>query len=189
MSLDALPISINNYLKYKVETKGGHSYPKQYESQESKDFKKYLRNKLKREIKSQGWDINLTSDKTQHWYLELRFRLERAGEDTNNYYKVLMDALSGYLYEDDSNIHARTHRVWIDKDNPGFDFVLRRVQYVGLFDSKKQREEFINSNCSSCRFFREGKCKVLKDATDGRANIDFNIGSKTCDKYTKKKGK
>lgn len=188
MSLDILPPSVNNYLKYTVESKGGHTYTKSYESKESKDFKKYLQNKLKKEIKDQKWDIKATEDKSQHWYLELRFRTKQAGEDTNNFYKVLMDGLKGFLYDDDSNIQARTHRAWIDKNNPGFDFVLRKVQYVGLFDSEGQRQDFINKNCASCRFFREGKCKILKEATDGRANGVYNMSDQTCSKFVEKKG-
>lgn len=188
MSLDRLPPSINNYLKTTIETKGGHTYPKQYESKESVDFKKYLRNKLRKEMIDQNWDKTITSNKNEHWYIELRFRNSKAGQDTSNYYKVLLDALTGHLYMDDSNVQARTHRAWIDKDNPGFDFVFRRVPYVGLFDNQEAREKFVNDNCLSCRFYREGKCKVLSDITDGRANINFKMKNNTCDKYTEKKG-
>ena len=189
MSMDYLPPSVNNYLKMKVTKRGGKEFVETYESKESKDFKRYFRNKLHREIKKQKWNIDDTADFTQHWYLELKFRNDRAGQDTNNYYKVLMDAMTGIAYVDDQNIQARTHMAIIDKFNPGFDFVLRKASYVGLFRNESQKDEFIENNCSSCRFFRDGSCKILQDAINGRASQELNYRTMQCEKYIAKKRK
>lgn len=187
--MDHLPPSVNNYLKMKVAKRGGHEFVETYESKESKDFKRYFKNVLQREIKKQNWDINNTADFKQHWYLELKFRNDRAGQDTNNYYKVLLDAMTGVAFVDDQNIQARTHMAIIDKFNPGFDLLLRKANYIGLFKSESQKDEFINNNCVSCRFFRDGSCRILQDAIDGRASQELNYHTMQCDKYIEKKRK
>lgn len=189
ISLDALPTSVNAYLKFKVQNRGSYSYVESYESKEAVAFKKYFQQKLKNEIKKQNWNIDVTSDFSKHWYLELKFRNDRAGQDTNNYYKVLMDAMTGLVYVDDQNIHARTHMSIIDKNNPGFDLVLRRVPYVGIFKNESEKDNFINNKCSDCRFFRDGKCRILQDAIEGRANPELNYDTLECEKYIKKKRK
>lgn len=54
-------------------------------------------------------------------YVELEVRLffsTRGKHDIDNYCKILLDSLSGILYEDDSQIERLTLTKYVDKTNP-----------------------------------------------------------------------
>ena len=187
MSFNSLPPSVNKYLRPAVRNTGGRSYPYMYESREAKDFKKFFGDALKRKVKESGWDKSITGD--GHWYLECSFVQKRKDEDPSNYLKILLDSLTGIVIEDDNNILPRVHRVSYNSKNPRFSIVLKRVEYVGLFNSSDNRDELIENQCGSCRFFREGKCSVLTSITDGKENDNYDASKNICFKFTERKSK
>lgn len=186
ITLDILPPSINEYLAPGIRYIGGKPTPYTYETTRSKEFKRYFRMCLQREMEKQNWDRSVTSE--GHWYLECIFVQSRTNQDCNNYFKILLDAMTGYIITDDKNILPRVHKVTYDSKNPSFSIVLRKVEYEGLFSSAKIKDEFI-SKCSDCRYFKNGGCAILKKISEGRENEFYDSKNNTCKKYITKKGK
>lgn len=186
ITLDILPPSDNEYLVPGIQYKGGKAYPYKYESKVSKDFKKYFRSCLQREILRQSWDKSKTDD--GHWYLECSFTQSRTNQDCNNYFKILLDAMKGYVIMDDKNILPRVHQVTYNPKNPHFTILLRKVEYIGLFKNEEKRKEFLEG-CQDCRFFRNGQCSILKKISEGRENEYYNKKENSCNKKVVKKGK
>lgn len=180
---DDLPISANNYIRpsatYNEET--GKVQIHMYETKASKDFKKRFQAYLKREVVKQKWDRSITAE--GHWYLDCVFYQSRTNQDSNNYYKILCDALTGIAIEDDKNILVRTQRVMYDSKEPKFIAVLRRVDYTGIFGNQEQLRSFMESNCDLCSKKTE-KCSIIRKAKEGRIQEDIkeNSGVRYCDK-------
>lgn len=189
MRVDFLPPSVNEYMKYKVVKRGDKHYVEGYESKEAVEFKRYFRDKARYYIDKYDWDKFATEDFNQHWYLELRYTLARRNQDCHNYDKVLIDAMTGVLIIDDRNIIPRTQHVVYDSKNPNIEFILHKASYYGVFHSSDSRSYFVENTCKSCRFYRGGACKILKESSDGTVNSHIAISKKevTCSKYTKKK--
>lgn len=186
IKFNVLPPSANEYIKPRVNFVNGRAFPGVYESSKSKEFKKYFREALMREAKKQNWDKSITED--GHWYLECSFTQMRTNQDCNNYFKILLDSLTGYIIMDDKNILPRVHQVKYDPKNPSFSLVLRKVQYVGLFKNEQQKNDF-ESKCESCRFYRDGGCSILNKIKASRVTQEYNESENTCKKYTERKGK
>lgn len=185
LSFDRLPVSNNEYLRASIQyTTDDKPYVHYYETKKSKDFKKIYREALLREVHKTNWDKQQTED--GHWYLECTFRQSRTNQDSNNYFKVLLDSLTGYVIMDDKNVLPRVHKVTYDSKNPGFQIALRKVEYVGLFKNRDSRERMIEDKCNTCKFFRSGKCSVLKQITEGRENEYYDRKEDTCIKFTVK---
>lgn len=183
INYDELPISVNNYLKPSAtyDEKTGEVKTHLYETKQAKDFKKRFKAYLKREVKKQKWDIEQT--KEGHWYLDCVFYQARTNQDSNNYFKILCDSLTGIATDDDKNVLVRTIKVMYDSKNPRFVAVLRPVDYVGVFANKEAQESFINSNCLSCKKKTES-CTILRKAKEGRIQDDIfqENGFITCKK-------
>ncbi|MEX3625166.1 RusA family crossover junction endodeoxyribonuclease [Viridibacillus arvi] len=181
---DVLPISVNNYLKPSSRIVNGKPLAYLYETKEAKDWKKRFGYYLMREIKKQEWDVNTTKD--GHWFLDCVFIQSRTNQDNNNYYKLLCDAMTEYgLIVDDKNILVRTQKVMYDSKNPMFYAVLRKAEYVGIFNDNEQYEQFFNSNCLNCKKNHE-KCSILKKSKEGRIQEDI-IGDDSTKVCLKKK--
>jgi Holliday junction resolvase RusA-like endonuclease len=181
ISYDELPISVNNYLRPSAVVKGGRAFVHMYETKEAKDWKKRFEAYLKREVTKQKWDKSITKD--GHWYLDCIFVQGRTNQDNNNYYKILCDALTGIVTEDDKNILVRTQKVMYDSKNPKFYAVLRPVEYLGIFNDEDGFNRFFEHNCATCKK-NSDKCTILKKAKEGRVQEDitqengFNICGK-----------
>lgn len=186
MSFDGLPVSVNKYLAPSIAYRGGKAYPYMRETNEAKRFKEHYRNALKRKAREIGWDKSITSD--GHWYLDCDFVQRRTDEDSNNYLKILMDSLTDVIYEDDNNILPRVNRVMYNPKNPSFTIRLYRTEYLGLFENREARNELIQNQCISCRFYREGSCSILKSATKGKFVEEYDPRENICFKFTKRKG-
>ncbi|MGD2351944.1 MULTISPECIES: RusA family crossover junction endodeoxyribonuclease [Bacillus subtilis group] len=183
ISYDDLPISVNQYIKpsARFNPKTGRTQIHMYETRESKDFKKRFQAYLKREVIKQKWDVDQT--KNGHWYLDCIFYQSRTNQDNNNYYKILCDALTGIVIDDDKNILVRTQRVMYDSKNPRFVAVLRPVEYTGIFKDNGQYTEFLEYNCLNCKKDKE-KCPILRKAKEGRIQQEIHIdnGLLICEK-------
>ena len=161
-----LPVSVNNYMRPSGSVnEDGEVKVHMYETPESKAFKKRFRAYLKKEVIKQKWDKEVTS--YSHWYLDCIFYQARTNSDNSNYYKILCDALTGVAIMDDKNVLVRTQRVMYDAKNPRFIAILKEVDYRGVFRDDRQKSEFIETNCMSCKK-NSDKCSILKKSLEGR---------------------
>lgn len=184
-SFDKLPPSVNEYLKPSVVSRGGKSYVHMYETKKAKDFKKLFGEKFKRDVKRQNWDIDET--KEYQWYCDVIVIQTRAGADSHNYFKILLDSMEGIVFHNDSNVQVMTPRVFIgNKDNQGFQLRIRRTENIGLFNNEETLKTQLD-NCKDCRYYRDGGCAILKAIKESRLKDEFDIASQTCTKFTKKK--
>ena len=182
-----LPPSVNNYLKPSVETRGGRSFVHMYESIEAKDFKKMFREKLRREVKRQAWDISITGK--WQWACDISIIQTRQNADSHNYHKILIDSMQGIVFINDSNVQINTPRVFIGNSNKqGFKVVFRQTENRGLFDNESLMNQQ-TSRCLSCRYYQEGRCSVMKFILESRLTGDFDHKNQVCTKYIKKKNK
>ncbi|EOO44251.1 RusA family crossover junction endodeoxyribonuclease [Bacillus cereus] len=154
---------------------GGKAIVHMYETSQAKDFKKRFQAYLKREVAKQGWDKSSTAE--GHFYLDCVFYQSRTNQDNNNYYKILCDALTGIVIEDDKNILIRTQWVMYDAKNPRFMAVLRPVEYKGIFRNHESYGRFFEDNCFNCKKDSE-KCAILRRAKEGRIQEDIEQDSK-----------
>ncbi|MFJ8247268.1 RusA family crossover junction endodeoxyribonuclease [Peribacillus asahii] len=180
---DELPISVNNYLKPASRIVNGKPVTYLYETKEAKDFKKRFQAYLKREVKKQNWNMEVT--KEGHWVLECVFIQSRTNQDNNNYYKILCDALTDVVIDDDKNILVRTQRVLYDAKSPRFVAVLKPVEYIGIFKNRAEYGQFLDHNCSTCKK-DSNKCAILRKAREGRIQQEIHIDGSSY-KCSKKK--
>lgn len=166
--------------------KGNKIFPSMYESNESKAFKKHFQNYLKQLIANSDWDIEQTRE--GHWYLDCVFVQSRTNQDSNNFFKILLDSMTGVLFIDDSNILVRVQKVLYNPKNPRFVATLKPVEYVGLFKNKEQLNEF-EDKCSTCSRYRNGSCSILKSLKGNRevAELKLEDSKLVCEEYKQKK--
>ncbi len=141
-----------------------------YETKESKDWKKRFQAYLKRELRKQKWDKELTGE--GHWFLDCVFVQARTNQDSNNYYKILCDSMSGIITIDDKNVLVRTQKVMYDAKKPRFKAILHKAGYIGVFNNKESFDTFFNNNCMNCKKNRD-KCTILRKAKEGRLQEDI----------------
>lgn len=187
ISYDTLPVSVNDYLKPSSRMQGNRRVHFMYESQEAKDFKKMFSSYLKREIRKQGWNIEDTNE--GHWHLDCVFVQARTNQDNNNYYKILLDSMTGHVIADDKNVLPRTMRVFYDSKNPRFYAKLYRSDSYGIWETKDKFDKFYESNCALCTKNKD-KCSFLKKALESRLDeesIPAKQGFNSCSKIRVKK--
>lgn len=131
LDFNYIPVSINDYLSLGVRNINGKPKAYTYETKKSNEFKTYLHDTSKREVAKQHWDINDTISGS--WYMDIYFRFPKKrmlrDKDPNNYLKVLLDGLTGIVYNDDNNILTRIQDVrFVDKENVGFKLILSRKE-------------------------------------------------------------
>ena len=156
-----------------------------YETGEAKLYKKNFKEYILKEIKEQNWTLPVT--KTQHFYCDCVFYFDRIDKDCNNYFKLLLDAItdSGAIWADDNVVCERVHRIYYDSENPRVEITIYPVSYVGIFDNQEQLDAF-ESNCASCSRYARN-CSILNNAKIGR--IQSEISDCVCSKYKEGKGK
>lgn len=176
--------SNNKYKAPAIRKMGKKTIPYMYETAESKNFKKEFKKYLKQVVKDIDWNIDLTIG--GHWYLDLTIFQNRTNQDNNNVYKVLCDAMSKIIFNDDKNVLVRTQRVYYDMENPRFEIEISHVDYIGIWDNKDQYEQFID-NCKKCRNYKNGKCGRLNDYYNYKITNDLDFENMVCHGYKEKK--
>ena len=63
-----------------------------YETVEAKDYKKKFTAYVREEVKRQGFVMS--DNKSQHYYVTCTFYFDRIDKDCNNYWKLLLDAIT-----------------------------------------------------------------------------------------------
>lgn len=187
INVNYLPLSQNKYLAPRVRRTSAGAFPYMNETPESKDWKRLFKTDLKRAVVNQNFNKELTKD--GHWFLECKFVLSRTNQDCANFFKILLDAMTGIAINDDRNILPRVHKISYDPNNPRTQLILRKTDWEGLFNSSEERDELIESQCSKCRFYRNGGCSLLKAISEGRESEEYCANKNLCMKYVEKKHK
>lgn len=183
---DGLPPSNNRYLVPSCTIRGGKAFPSVYESKESKIFKAHFSKYLKQLVENNDWDIEETRD--GHWYLDCYFVQSRKNQDSNNFFKVLLDSMKGIAFIDDSNILVRVQKVAYNSNRPRFELMLHKANYIGRFHNRQAFEEF-KDKCSSCNRYRNGGCSILKAINENREVDELYKENDvfSCKEYKRKK--
>lgn len=115
----------------------------------------------------------------------------RTDKDSNNYFKCLCDCCNEILYYDDRTIVTRVNRVYYTYNEqipPHFLCELYPVDYIGIWDSKEEYDEF-NKKCKTCRNYKNGNCGRLKKYLEYKILEDFDWKNRECLGFKLKKKK
>ena len=172
-------LSVNHYLGIRAVMRGKKPVAMSYKTAEAVKYQKEFTQYVKDEVVRQGWD--LIPNKTQHFYCDGYFYFDRTDRDPNNYWKLLLDAItdSGVIWLDDNVVCERAQRILYDSANPRIELVIRPVDYVGIFDDISHLEDF-KSRCIGCKQYTRN-CSLLRKAIEGR--IQPEIADGICEKY------
>lgn len=178
--ISPIPPSVNHYLCPRIVYKNKKPMVVMFETTEAKKFKKSLREYIIEEVKKQGFVSS--RDKRQHWRVNAWFYFDRIDRDCNNYWKLLLDAITEteQVWVDDNTVCESVQGIWYDKVNPRIELLIFPVQYVGIFDNREEKESF-EDKCKSCKKYCNGKCRLLKESIEGRINPE--VVNKDCTKF------
>lgn len=178
-----MPPSVNHYLGYRAIMKNGKPLAVSYCTNEAKKFKAEFSKYVKEQATIQGW--SLEPNEYQHFYVDCVFYFPAKRLDCNNYYKVLLDAITdtGAVWLDDDSVCERANRILYDSENPRIEIVITPVDYIGIFDDASQLEEF-ESRCVGCSRYKRN-CSILKKAKEGR--VQDGVSNTLCEFYKKTK--
>lgn len=159
-------ISVNHYLAYRVVYKNGKPTAMSYKTAEAKKFQKEFTEYVKQQAKEQGWVMS--DNPYQHYYVDAVFYFPRIDMDCSNYDKCVADAITdaGCVWLDDNMICNRILKVMYDNKNPRIELTIYPVDFVGIFDSQEQADEFENV-CETCKRYKNN-CSILRKALEGR---------------------
>lgn len=154
-----------------------------YKTSEASDYRKNFADYVSEEVERQGWDLEPNS--TQHFYVDTVFYFNRIDMDCNNYFKVMLDAITDTqkIWLDDNVVCERVQRIYYDSANPHVELTIHPVEYIGVFDNASQLEEF-ESNCVGCTRYANN-CSILSKAKQGRAQKEITCG--VCNAYKQRK--
>lgn len=171
-----IPPSVNHYLGYRGTIKNGRPIATSYKTTESKNYRAEFADYVRAEVVKQGWDHPL--DKWQHFYVDAYFYFDKTSRDANNYFKVMLDAITDtqLIWVDDNVVCERVQRILYDAERARIDLVIYPTEYIGIFDNMSQLEEF-TSRCIGCTRYKRN-CSILKNAKIGR--IQECIDGLTC---------
>lgn len=178
-----IPVSVNHYMKLRSFITYKFGKPKAmatlYETADAKKYKKDFSKYIVEEVKKQCWNFKL--NKFQHFYVDCVFYFDRVDKDANNYFKIMLDAITDtqLIWEDDNVVCERVNRIYYDAENPRIEITIHPVEYIGVFDSGEQLQEF-ESNCINCTRYGRN-CSILKKAKEGR--IQKEISGLVCSKF------
>lgn len=174
-----MPPSVNHYLGYRAVIRNGRPLAVSYVTQDATEYRTAFADYVRREVAAQGWDI--TPVKGQHFYVDAVFYFEKTQQDCNNYFKVMLDAITDtqLIWLDDDVVCERVQRIYYDSKNPRIELIIHPVPYRGIFDSALQLESFV-SNCVGCTRYARN-CSILRKAKEGRIQAEIVNGH--CTKY------
>lgn len=175
-----IPPSVNHYIAYRTIVKNGKPMAMSYKTSEATKYQKLFTKYVISEVKKQNY--TLTPNKTQHFYIDAVFYFDRIDKDPNNYWKCLLDAITDteLIWVDDNVTCERVNRIYYDTENPRIELEIYPVDYIGVFNSASQLEEFRN-RCIGCTRYKRN-CSLLVKAIEGR--IQSEIHDNLCDKYS-----
>lgn len=152
-----------------------------YVTQEAIRYKKAFTAYVKEEVIKQNW--NMTPNKYQHFYVDAVFYFDRSDRDCNNYFKVMLDAITDAqaVWLDDNVVCERVQRIFYDSKQPRIELTIHPVEYIGVFDNASQLEKFC-SRCIECTRYAKN-CSILNKAKIGYIQPVLHDG--LCEKFKK----
>lgn len=173
LTLD-IPMSINALY-------GRNKFGSVYMKKEGKQYKERMDKVVKQSVKEQEW---IKTNANEFVYMDEVVYMNCKGRDSDNLKKLTQDVIteSGVVWEDDSYCLPRTHRIFIDTDNPRLELEITRTGFIGIFESDEMYNSFILSNCSECKRGKKGNCSIHKNALDNRIQEEIDIINLTCSK-------
>lgn len=173
--ISPVPCSVNHYIKPRGFICNGKVQVTLYETAEAKKYKKEFSEYVLQQIKEQNF--NIIPNKTQHFYVDCIFYFDRIDKDANNYFKLLLDSITETqaIWIDDNVTCERVNAIYYDNKNPRIEINIYPVEYIGIFNSEKDFEDF-KFICKKCKKYKEGKCNILKKAIEGRIQEEIIDG-------------
>lgn len=178
-----IPPSVNHYLSYRAIIKNGRPMATSYKTPEAGRYRKEFSDYVCVEAESQGWDLK--PDAKQHFYVDAVFYFDKTSRDCNNYFKVMLDAITdtGLVWLDDNVVCERVQRIYYDSENPRIELTIYPVEYIGVFDNASQLDAFV-SCCIGCTRYNNN-CSILRKAKEGRIQKEITDG--VCTKRKERK--
>jgi len=172
-----VPPSVNHYLALRAFMKNGKPVAMSYKTAVAVKYQEDLEAYVIEEVKRQKWELE--PNKHQHFYADAVFYFKQIDQDANNYFKLLLDAITNTkaIWIDDNVVCERVNKVMYDSENPRIELHIYPVDYIGIFDSANQLEEFKANNCIGCTRYKRN-CSLLVSAIEGRVKEEYN--NKTC---------
>ena len=160
--ISPIPPSVNHYLGYRAIMKSGRSMAASYVTAEAKKYKTNFTLYVKDQARKQGY--KMSENPYQHYYVDCVFYFDRTDRDSNNYMKVILDAIteSGCVWIDDNVVCERVQAVYYDKTNPRIELEIYPVDYIGIFDNASALKNFENRCVGCVRYTRN--CSLLQKA-------------------------
>lgn len=155
-----------------------------YKTKSAADYESQFADYVRSEVERQGW--NLTPNKLQHFYVDVTAYFDRTDRDCNNYWKVMLDAITDtqLVWIDDNVVCERINRILYDAHNPRIELTIYPVDYIGIFDNADQMRQFTEMNCADCIRYQRN-CSILRKAVEGR--VQDEISQLSCKKRKIKK--
>ena len=181
--ISAIPPSVNHYLAYRAIMKNGKPMAMSYKTPEAVKYREEFADYVCAEVRKQGWEHEV--NKSQHFYVDAIFYFDKTRMDCNNYFKVMLDAITDtqMIWADDNVVCERVQAIYYDSDNPRVELTIHPVDYIGVFENASQLEKF-KSNCIGCKRYKRN-CSLLKRAIEGRIQKEIHDG--LCDVYQEAK--
>ena len=172
-----IPCSVNHYLKPRAYIVHGKPQVTMYETAEAKIYKRQFIQYVQDEAKKQKFVMS--QNKSQHYYVDCVFYFDRVDKDCNNYWKLLLDAIteSQCVWIDDNVCCERVNAIYYDKAYPRIEIEIKAVPYRGIFPDIVSLKHF-SDQCMTCKKFRNGRCSIYTKALEGR--IQEEITDFTC---------
>lgn len=182
--ISPIPPSVNHYLGYRAIMKSGRPMAASYVTAEAKKYKTNFTLYVKDQTRKQGY--KMSENPYQHYYVDCVFYFDRTDRDSNNYMKVMLDAIteSGCVWIDDNVVCERVQAIYYDKISPRIELEIYPVDYIGIFDNASALKNFENRCVGCVRYTRN--CSLLQKAKEGRTQDEIHDGLCLC---YRKKGK
>ena len=181
-----IPPSVNHYLAYRAFLKNGKPMAMSYKTPEAEKYRHSFAEYVRGTAKEQGWALE--PNKWRHFYVDAVFYFDKTDRDANNYFKVLLDAITDtqLIWVDDNVVCERVQRIYYDTENPRVELWIRPVEYIGVFDNASQFESFV-SNCIGCTRYTRN-CSILRRAIQSRIQAEVQKGEDfvSCSKFKKR---
>jgi len=169
-----IPISINALY-------GRNKFGSVYMKKEGKLYKEKMDKVVKQSVEEQCWVKTLPNE---FIYMDEIVYMNCKGRDSDNLKKLTQDVIteSNVVWEDDTYCLPRTHRIFIDSENPRIELEISRTGFIGIFESKEVYDTFLLSNCNECKRGKKGNCSILAKALDNRIQEEIDTTNLKCSK-------
>lgn len=180
--ISPIPPSVNHYIGYRTIMKKGKPMAMSYKTSEAIKYQKNFSQYVISEVQKQGYILK--PNNKRHFYIDATFYFDRTDKDPNNYWKCLLDSITDtqLIWLDDNVTCERVQRIYYDTVNPRIELTISPVEYIGIFDSISQLEQF-EAHCFNCSRYKRN-CSLLNKAKEGR--IQSEITDFVCRKYKEK---